>query len=150
MAALTPQQFAADIKPRAILYFSDPEALNTPSRHYFICISPSPEGHLVFSCCTSQFATVKGMIEHNAYENATLAFIKASDPDNPFDKDTYVNCNEYFVYSLRNLWSKYLSGDLSFKSELPLDSFEQILIGLGKSDQIEEEVKELLPNISDL
>ena len=149
MPVLSPQQFQADIKARAILYFSEP-VLNTPIPHYFVCVGQSVDGELLFSCCTSQFETVRGLIERRRYLETTLVYMSPADTDNPFTSETYVNCNEYFAYSIQHLWNLYLHGQLSFYGELPLHSFEQILIGFRDSNQIEEEIKDALPNIDDL
>ncbi|SRR5258708_22291111 len=149
MAALSPQQFEADIKPRSILYFPEP-FLNTTEPHYFICIGQTSERRIITSCCTSQFNTIKNLIERRKYPPTTLVYIPSHNSDNPFKKDTYVNCNEFFGYELSELWDLYLHNQLSFHGELPLDSFEQILIGMKDSDQIVEEIKDCLPNIDDL
>jgi hypothetical protein len=149
MAVLSPHQFEADIKPQAILYFPEP-VLNTTEPHYFICIAKTEEGEIITSCCTSQFNTVRNLIEKWGYPPSTLVYIPNSDSDNPFKKDTYINCNEFFGYKLSELWDLYLHNQLSFHGELPLYSFEQILIGMRESDQIVEEIKDCLPNIDDL
>jgi hypothetical protein len=149
MAALSPDQFEANIKPRAILYFPEPE-LKTHEPHYFICIGQTTESRIITSCCTSQFNTVKNLIERWGYPPTTLVYIPTQDNENPFKKDTYINCNEFFGYQLSELWDLYLHNKLSFHGELPLDSFEQILIGMKDSDQIDEEIKDCLPNIDDL
>jgi hypothetical protein len=76
--------------------------------------------------------------------------MQKSDVSNPFSKDTYVNCNEYFPFSIDELWTLYSSGQLTIiKDLLPIDSFEQILIGFNKSPIIEEEFKDSLPKIDD-
>lgn len=150
MAALTDQQFRANIKPRTVLYFPDEAILKTPNSHYFICLGKNSDGHLMFSCCTSQFDTVRQLVERNRWPQSTLVYIPGNDTENPFRTDTYVNCNEFFEYSLNELWSMYLDGILSFKGDLPLHSFEQILIGLSDSPQIEDIIKEELPTIDDV
>jgi hypothetical protein len=73
-----------------------------------------------------------------------------TDPDNPFNKKRYINCNEYFAYLLSELWNLYVRGTLTLHGELPLHSFEQILIGFADSNQIEEDLKSNLPTIDDV
>jgi hypothetical protein len=147
--ALSRPQFEAIVKPKRILRFAIPE-LNIPIPHYFICVGQLPEGKFALSCCTSQFNTVRQLIERNRFPESTLVWIRATDADNPFHLDTYVNCNEYFGYEIDELWNMYSWQRLTVHDELPLHSFEQILIGLKDSDQIVEELKENLPSIDDL
>lgn len=149
MAALSPEQFTSAIKPRAILYFSDQIALKTPNPHYFICVGSNYDNELIFSCCTSQFNSVLTLIERKRFPSSTLVYISKDDNENPFTKNTYVNCNEYFPYFLSELWQLYVRGILSFHGELPLNSFGQILTRFMDSTQIEQELKEGLPTIDD-
>ncbi len=109
-----------------------------------------PDKIINLSCCTSQFDTVKRLIERNRFPRETLVYISKDDPENPFRKDTYINCNEYFQYSLEEFWGLYFNNKLKIIGSLPLDSFEQILIGFVKSEVIEQEYKEALPGIDDL
>ncbi len=145
--ALSRPQFEALVKPRRILRFAIPE-LNI-GLHFFVCVGQSPDGRWLFSCCTSQFDTVRKLIEKNRFPESTLVWMEAIDPDNPFHMDTYVNCNEYFGYQMDELWTMYGWGQLTKHDELPLHSFEQILIGFRDSNQIEEELKDNLPDIDD-
>lgn len=146
---LTRVQFEAAVLSRTILYFPCLE-LNTHVPHYFICINNHPVDIVNLSCCTSQFDTVKQLIERRKFPNETLVYLPESDSSNPFTKDTFVNCNEYFPFSLDELWQMYIERKLSIENNLlPIDSFEQILIGFNKSPVIEEEFKDALPSIDD-
>jgi hypothetical protein len=146
---LTRVQFEAELVSRKILYFPCVD-LNTHVPHYFICVCNHPVDIVNLSCCTSQFDTVKQLIERRKFPNETLIYMQKSDVSNPFSKDTYVNCNEYFPFSIDELWTLYSSGQLTIiKDLLPIDSFEQILIGFNKSPIIEEEFKDSLPKIDD-
>jgi len=143
---LTKLEFEAEIKSRKIFYFPC-EELKTPIPHYFICICIYPIGTANLSCCTSQFDTVKRLIERRRFPNETLVYIPDSDSDNPFHRDTYINCNEYFPFLIEELWDMYQHGILEIRSELPLHSFEQILIGFNTSPMIEDELKDSLPDL---
>jgi hypothetical protein len=150
MPAKNRVQFEAALLSRKVLYFACSE-LNTEEPHYFICLCSHPVNTVNLSCCTSQFATVKRLIERNKFPSETLVYIPKTDTDNPFKKDTYINCNEWFPYSIDELWSMYYNVVLTIIPDLlPLHSFEQILIGLLASPQIEDELKESLPDIDDL
>jgi hypothetical protein len=145
---LSKRDFEAEIKSAKILYFPC-EELNTPIPHYFVCVCIHPPGTVNLSCCTSQFETVKRLIERGKYPNETLVYIPEHDTENPFNKKTYINCNEYFPYLIDELWDLYQNQSLEIFPELPLDSFEQIIIGFQKSPIIEEELKENLPDVND-
>jgi hypothetical protein len=147
---LNKSEFEAELICRKIFYFSCPE-LNTPVPHYFICICNHPIDIVNLSCCTSQFDTVRRLIERGRFPSETLIYIPATDADNPFHKDTYVNCNEYFPYTIEELWILYYSNQLQIIPQLlPIHSFEQILIGFNASPQIEDEIKDALPSMDDL
>jgi hypothetical protein len=147
--SLSSDQFAASIKARAILRFPDNLSLGTSAPHFFICICENPDNGMAFSCCTSQVNTVNALIAKHGWPESTFVYIPETDAENPFNKDTYINCNEYFTYFLPELWQWYLHGNLTLHGELPLQSFEQILNGFQESDQIEEVLKEKLPSIDD-
>ena len=147
---LNKSQFEAELVSRKVFYFPCPE-LNTTVSHYFICICNHPINIVNLSCCTSQFDTVRRLIERHRFPPETLVYIPGSDPQNPFTKDTFVNCNEYFLYTILELWIMYTNKILQISQKLiPLDSFAQILNGFHTSPQIEEDMKEMLPSIEDL
>lgn len=148
---LSVTDFEAQLVSRRLLYFAYPEELKTPTPHYFICLCNHPIGSASFSCCTSQFDTVKRLVENKLYPPETLVYIPHSDSENPFTKDTYVNCNEHWVFSVNELWVKLQTGALQIMPNLlPLDSFHQVLMGLQASPVVEVELQESLPSMEDL
>lgn len=147
---MTREEFEICLVSRKILYFPCIE-LNSPYPHYFICVFIDPSQIVYMSCCTSQFETVKRLIERKRYPEATLVYIPEADTDNPFNKPTYINCNEYFPFSIDELWDWYQGNVLTVIEDLlPLHSFEQILLGFHASDVIEDEIKEQLPSLDSL
>lgn len=80
--ALSRMGFDALIVPGKILYFPC-EALRTPEPHYFICITMLPD-NTILSCRTSQFDTVRKLIERKRFPYSTLVAIPANDQGNPF------------------------------------------------------------------
>ncbi|MDZ4794563.1 MAG: hypothetical protein SGI83_09820 [Bacteroidota bacterium] len=143
--ALSKEQFEAILTHRSIFYFVYPP-LNTPDPHYFVCVGQLPSGEYAFSCCTSQFNTVRKFVEIRRLPNTTLVFMPPA-VDNPFDRDTYVNCNEYFGFHKADLWEMYNLGSLTEHGEFPLESYEQIVIGFKDSTIIDEELKDNLPEV---
>jgi hypothetical protein len=147
---MTRVEFELCLRSGRIFYFGCAE-LNSSYPHFFICIFVDPSHIVHMSCCTSQFETVQRLIERRRYPEAKLIYISDADADNPFDKPTYINCNEYFQFSIDELWEWYLADDLTvIKELLPLHSFEQILLGFQASNVIEEEIKDQLPSLDSL
>ncbi|HVU56129.1 MAG TPA: hypothetical protein VHD83_13785 [Puia sp.] len=142
---LSRSQFESELVPGKVLYFSC-EELGTLEPHFFICIVRQPDDIIVLSCGTSQFNTVMKLIERKRFPNETLVFIPAEDGTNPFSKDTYINCNEYFPYDISELWDMYDLGRLAIRGDIAQDSLHQIILGFHKSPIIEYEVKEMLPD----
>lgn len=139
-------QFEAELVSRKIFYFACPE-LNTDIPHYFILVTSQPEHIIVLSCCTSQFETVRKLIEVRKLPYETLVYIKSSEPDNPFTKDTYINCNEYFPFTIDEFYDMYTDEEITIIGDLPEVYFEQIILGFKNSPLIEEELKTYLPII---
>ena len=136
--------FIKGITEKKVYYFSSTQ-INTDIPHYFICIKRTDEDVLILSCCTSQFDTVKSFVESRNLPFETLVYITPADEINPFDKQTFVNCNEYFEYSVDDFRSKYETDSISFSGAISDGHYEQILIGIHASPLIAPEVKELIP-----
>ena len=145
--ALSRADFEKQIVPGKILYFPC-EELRSSEPHYFICITILSDT-TILSCCTSQFETVKRLIERNKYPYSTLVSIPANDKENIFKKDTYINCNEYFPYTLDELWNLYNTGFLTIKGDLSNGYLQQLTIGFLDSEMIEDEIKDILPDPDD-
>ena len=141
--------FLAGIQEKKVYYFSS-TLLNTTEPHYFICIKRTDDEILVLSCCTSQRTTVQNYIETRNLPFETMVWISPSDTTNPFFIDTYVNCNSTFSYTLDEFRSMYDSNKIDFSGEISLNHFSQIVNGIQKSPLIDEETKELIPQIEDL
>ncbi|KIC92579.1 hypothetical protein [Flavihumibacter sp. ZG627] len=136
-------QFLEAIVAKAIFRFATPE-LNTITPHFFICIVVQPDDIVVLSCCTSQYQTVKRIIAKNRFPASTQVLIDPSDPANPFNRETYINCNEYFPFGIDELMDLYDKSLIEYWGALPEHSFHEIIQGFLDSPQIEEELKELL------
>lgn len=138
--------FLSGISERKIYYFSTVK-INSLQPHYFICIKRMNNDLLIMSCCTSQFETINRFITSRKLPKESLVWIEP-DPqsvDNPFTKDTYVNCNSYLTYTLDEFKSMYESGTISYSGELSEDHYIQLLIGIHSSPLVDNETKETLP-----
>jgi hypothetical protein len=141
--------FANSIGERKVYYFSNKQ-LNTTVEHYYVCLNRTKGDILILSCCTSKFETVKKFVEMRNLPYETLVHIKPKPNENPFTVDTYVNCNSYYQFTVEDFVNMYQSNNLTYKGEISLSDYEQLLYGLHASPLIDEDTKELLPNPEDI
>lgn len=141
---LTWEIFISTIAERKVYLFST-KKISTSTPHYFICLKRTDTDLLIMTCCTSQFDTVRLFAEKRNLPTETLVWITPNDQDNPFDKDTYVNCNQSFVFALDEFKELYESGKFGLSGEISESHYHQILIGLHKSPLIDEDTKTLIP-----
>lgn len=121
-------------------YFSS-DKLKTDVPHYFICIAKDDGEILILACATSQFEKRKRFIELRGFPESTLVWI---DPENGFTKDSYIDCKNYYDYTLTRFKSLYQSDKLEYKGKISEAHLEQIHLGIKDSPQIEESIKELI------
>lgn len=136
--------FIESIDNKKIYYFSSNQ-LNTKIPHHFICVKRNNNDVLFMSCCTSQFETIRKFVETRSLPLATLVYISPKDTSNPFDKDTYVNCNDIQTYTIDEFRSMYESNAINYSGEISDNYYEQIITGIHSSPLIEEEIKENIP-----
>lgn len=140
--------FLASIQEKKVFYFVS-DQINSSEPHIYICLKRSANDVLIMACCTSQFETVRKFIEARKLPKETLVWISPRDPENPFSRDTYVNCNNCFTFTVAEFRQMYESDSISLSGEISEIHFEQILIGVHSSPLIEEETKDLLPKPND-
>ncbi|MCC6691551.1 MAG: hypothetical protein IT235_08475 [Bacteroidia bacterium] len=138
--------FLKGIRARKVYYFSN-NKINTEIPHYYVCIKRTDADVLILSLCTSQFETIKRFVESRNLPFETLVFI-APDIHNPFTKQTYVNCNEIHEFTVEELKEMYESEAVEFSGEISEGHYVQILLGLKASPMIDDETKDLLPDLS--
>ncbi len=139
--------FISAIEDQKIYYFSSSK-LNVTDPHYFICIKRTVNDILILSCCTSQFETVQNYVTTKKLPYETLVWINpdSSDLNNPFTKDTYINCNQFFTYTVEEFRNMYDSEQVSYSGILSDNHYVQILTGIHSSPLIDEETKEIIPS----
>jgi hypothetical protein len=139
--------FLSAIDDKKIYYFSTTR-INTEEPHHFICIKRTTEDILIMSCCTSQFNTVRRFIETRSLPMESLVWISpdSTSIENPFTKDTYVNCNSCFTYTIDEFKSMYDNDAISYSGKVSDSHYEQILIGIHSSPLVDNETKEIIPN----
>jgi len=138
--------FLTSIDDKKVYYFST-NKYSIENPHYFICIKRSPDDILIMSCCTSQFDTVKKFIETRSLPPESLVWISpdSTSSDNPFNKDTYVNCNNCFTYTIDEFRTMYDNDSITLSGKISDNHYEQILIGIQKSPLVDNETKAIIP-----
>ena len=139
-----PELFLSSIEEKKVYYFTSTK-LNTETPHHFVCIKRTDKDILILTVCTSKFETVKTHVEKMGLPQETLVWIKPKEGENPFTKDTYVNCNNSFTYTVEEFEIMYKSDTISHSGEISENHYNQILTGLHKSPVIEREVKDSIP-----
>lgn len=137
--------FRESIGPQKIYFFSS-RKISSDSPHYFICLKRTDNDVLILSCCTSQFETNLRIIRRNAWQEETLVWIKPGEGENPFTVDTYVNCNDTFLYTVDEFIAMYEAERLDYVGEVSDNHYRQILYGIQKSKKVEQEIKDMLPD----
>jgi hypothetical protein len=135
--------FINNISTQKVYYFKSSK-ISSQLPHYFICVITGNET-FVLVCCTSQFDKRKRFAESRGLESS-LVWIK-SDTDNGLKIDSYVDCNTVFYYTIEEFKILYENDEIEYKGELSEIHFTQIITGIKNSSLIEEEVKDLLPEI---
>lgn len=136
--------FSNTIKEKEIFYFSS-EQINTDEPHYFICIKKSANEVLIFTCCTTQGAKRESYIIKKGYPISTLVYIKPG-ASLPFKEETFVDCNRCMTYTMDEFIKLCNEGKMNYKGEISDIHYEQILIGLQDSPEIDAATKKILPN----
>ena len=135
--------FIDAIGNRKVYYFSSTR-LESDIPHYYVVVNKTDGDLLVLSVCTSQFDTVKRFVETRSLPTESLVYIKP-DTSNPFEKETFVNCNKCFTYTIDEFRSMYDANAIDYSGELSEGHYEQILTGIHSSPLIEEEIKDIVP-----
>lgn len=136
--------FVSTITERRIFYFSS-DHLNTDEPHFFICLKITSDKLIILVCCTSQVDTINRHIEQQNLNNQTIVWINPIPETNPFNKDTYINCNWTCTYTLEEFKSMFADKKIKCDGEINEIEYEQILKGIHLSKLVENEIKEVLP-----
>jgi hypothetical protein len=134
------EAFYQVIKEKSILYFS----LNyqgNPDPHYYVLLDTGTE-ILLFSVCTSKLDTILNFVKKRNLDYDTIVFIE-SEPDNPFSKNTYINCNSPVSIPCSEFKKMYEEGKIKYKDQLTDKHFDQIINGILKSRLVERKIKKL-------
>ena len=136
--------FLQGIDEKKVYYFSSAK-LNTSVPHYFICVLKGSSNTVILVCCTSDREDKRKKRIEKLGLHTTLIWIKP-DISNGLTKDTFVDCNSFFEYSIDDFKAMYENDLLEYKGEISETHYEQIINGLLDSPTIPTEIKELLRN----
>ncbi len=117
-----------------------PELIETDKPHYFVVVATDDmDNYLVV--CTSQLENKLRYLKRAGLDERTLAYLAPNDV-NGLTKDTYLNCNEYFIVSRQKLVRKLTEGHLDFTGNVSSDEYEEIKYSIIESpiNDIPEEV----------
>lgn len=127
MVKVPTKTFIDSISAKKVYYFSS-SSIKTSISHYFICISRTSDGLLFMSCCTSRFDTVRKFVESRSLPFETLVYISPTDENNPFEIDTYVNCNDLQEFTIEEFRTMYEINALDYAGEISENHYEQIFV----------------------
>ncbi len=136
--------FLQGIDEKKIYYFST-NKLNTVVPHYFICILKEKNDSIILVCCTSDKEDKRKKRIEMLGLHTTLIWIKP-DNENGLIKDTFVDCNTFFEYSIDDFKVMYETNLIEYKGEISGGHYAQVIQGLLDSPTIPTEIKELLQN----
>jgi hypothetical protein len=134
------EAFYQVLKEKSILYFS----LNyqgNPDPHYYVLLDKGTE-ILLFSVCTSKLDTILNFVKKRSLDYDTIVFIESA-PDNPFSKNTYINCNSPVLINHNEFKKMFEEGKIKYKDQLDGEHFDQIINGILKSRLVERKIKKL-------
>jgi hypothetical protein len=134
--------FLDGIEEKKVYYFSS-KKLNTSVPHYFVCVLKNNQEMLILVCCTSDKNDKQKRRIEILGLHKTLVWINPT-PENGFSKDTFVNCNSIFEYTIEDFRILYEQNSLEFKGIISDSDYEQIINGLFESPTITEEIKSLI------
>jgi len=134
--------FLQGIDKKKVYYFSSAK-LNTSVPHYFICVLKGSSNTVILVCCTSDREDKRKKRIEKLGLHTTLIWIKP-DSSNGLTKDTFVDCNSFFEYSIDDFKAMYEKDVLEYKGEISEMHYEQIINGLLDSPTIPIRIKELL------
>lgn len=137
--------FIKGISVKEVFFFST-NKIKTLDPHYFICIKKDDSEVLLFSCCTTKGSKREDYIQKMGITLETLVYIRPGQDGNPFKYDTYVDCNKAIPFTIEEFEAMHKSGKIEYKGEINTDYYLQIILGLLKSPQIEQVIKDSLVN----
>ncbi len=128
------------------VYFFDKKATVGIPDHRHICVKKTGDTNIIFACCTSNQDTMNRFLEKKNLPSSSIVYI--NNAKYPFlTKDTYINCNNVSVISENQFVSECDNGLIEKKGKIDLSDYAQIVTGIKESILVEEEIKDLIPDV---
>lgn len=125
------------------VYFFDRNAQIGVPDHRHVCVTKTKKDEVVFVATTSNDVRTNRMIELGLIDSSTIVYVP-KDGD-CFTMNTFINCNQVWTYSEDELKAEYESRTIRYRGEVTEDKHLQILNGIHSSNQVDEEIKDIIP-----
>lgn len=136
--------FTNNIEIGNLYYFEDNRLTNTNEPHYFVVVGIDSDKLILFMVGTSQFEKASRRIELRNQDFATLVRLKPNTKENKLKKDTFIDCNRTFDYTVDNFYDIYINNGMKEKGNISDSELIEIYIGVEKSNQLTGEIKDLV------
>lgn len=136
--------FLQSIEEKKVYFFSTKLDIPT-NNHRHICITKTEDNNIIFTCTTTQEETLNKFLAKKGIPSSTVVYIPQELPC--FTKNTFVNCNNIVSISEHEFALAYDKGYIEYKGEISDNHYKQIINGIKDSPLVEEELKEILPNL---
>jgi hypothetical protein len=133
--------FIDSISSKDVFYFSG-QKISTQEPHYYICFKKPSDGVILLCITTTQKDKVVSRIRAIRAPSETIVRLPptSEDPQSPFPRECYVNCNSIFTYSLDEFKQMYEDGKIQVKECIPQQYYEQIVSGICLSSVVEKHI----------
>lgn len=130
------------IKAGSVYYFPN-EKLNTPAPHFHIVLNNDPQSdELILLVISSSKVEIVKRRRKNEPKETLVEIPKIKYPE--FSVDSIIDCNNVFVFSKKELISKYENGSLKLKTEFPPKLVQTLTEGVLMSRIVEKQFKRIL------
>jgi len=133
-----------NILPGNVYYFNNPYLIQTHEPHYHVVISILNGSIILFGVLTTQFENRKFIFKENNYDPSTLVRIKKTKYNSLTYSESFVDCNYPCRWGFIDFTQLLSNRQVNINGIISEDEFEQLKIGIDKSDLIEGETKEII------
>ena len=123
---------ASTLKVGVVYKIKAPELINTTEPHFFVVVAiNNDDNFLIIS--TTKLQNKIDYLTKRGFDLNTLAYIRPND-SNGLTKDSYFNCNDYFILSKQELISKVKEDKLSIAGNFDEDEYNILLNSIDLSE----------------
>lgn len=123
---------ASTLKVGVVYKIKAPELINTTEPHFFVVVAiNNDDNFLIIS--TTKLQNKINYLTKRGFDLNTLAYIRPND-SNGLTKDSYFNCNDYFILSKQELIAKVKEDKLSIAGNFDKDEYNILLNSINLSE----------------